>query len=105
MSLLPAPLPCDNFPSANIIPRPTAHAHDDPILVLQAEFRVERSARKRKTGDFQAEHSLFTANNYGAVRPDQVRRFPRDMVSGSAEDGGPAPRLLLTVVRLCAAVN
>lgn len=35
-------LPCDRPPSANIIPTSTAPAHDDPILVLQAAFRVER---------------------------------------------------------------
>lgn len=57
------PLPCDSFPTANIIPGPTAHAYDDPILVLRFEFRVER-VRERERSDFPARHWIFTASIY-----------------------------------------
>lgn len=57
-------LPCDSSPTANIIPGPTAHAHDDPILVLQAEFRVESVRERERQKRFEAVHFIFTAKNY-----------------------------------------
>lgn len=57
-------LPCDSSPTANIIPGPTAHAHDDPILVLQAEFRVESVRERERRERFEAVDFIFTAKNY-----------------------------------------
>lgn len=86
-------LPCDSFPSANIIPRSTAPAHGDPILVLQAAFRVERVRERERQERFEAAHCTFTARNASCMSTPAAA-LRQDMVSRNMKDEGAAPRLL-----------
>ncbi|KAK7939201.1 hypothetical protein WMY93_002527 [Mugilogobius chulae] len=67
-----------SFPSANIIPVRTAHAPDDPILVLQAAtFRVESEERKTDTRrDFRPWTTVYLLYNIRAVFARLWRLLP-----------------------------
>lgn len=95
-------LPCDSFLSANIIPGPTAHAHDDPILVLQAEFRVESVRERERQKRFEAVDCIFTAKGTSSSSKPGAA-FQQDMVRRNMDDVGTPPRPLVTFFSLCAA--
>lgn len=92
-------LPCDSFPSANIIPGSTAPAHDEPILVLQAAFRVESERQER----FEAVDCVFTTRNTSCM-PKPAAASQQDMVSRMLNDVNTPPHLHVTFSSLCAAV-
>lgn len=94
-------LPCDSSPSANIIPGPTAPAHDDPILVLQADsgWRVRERERLER---FEAVDCKLTVRSRSCTSKPGAD-FQQDMVSRSADDVAAPPRQLVTFSSLCAA--
>lgn len=94
-------LPCDSSPSANIIPGPTAPAHDDPILVLQADsgWRVRERERLER---FEAVDCKLTARSTSCTSKPSAG-FQQDMVSRSTDDVAAPPRHPVTFSSLCVA--
>lgn len=84
-------LPCDSFPSANIIPGSAAHAHDNPILVPQAAFRAEREREKEKGGRGSRPNTAHFRPRNASQRSGAAAARGRDMVSSTAGSGAAPP--------------